>query len=95
MQAVYEFVAPLKDPEATLRHGVTWANWLDDGETIDTQSVVASTGLTVNQVSEADGVVSYTVSGGDAGKNYIVTCQISTTAGRIDQRSILYRVRER
>lgn len=91
----YTFTAAPKDPQATLRHSIDWSGWLQEGETITAQSVTAPTGITADQVAQADGVVSYRVSGGRAGKDYVVTCQITTSQGRIDQRSMLYQVRER
>lgn len=89
------FTAPDKDPQATLRHGVDWSGWLQADETITDEAVTATTGLTVDQVAEAAGVVSYRVSGGTAGADYTVTCQVTTSNGRIDERSVLYQVRER
>jgi hypothetical protein len=95
----YTFTAPTKDPQATLRHGVNWADpqapWLQNGETITAQSITATVGITVDQVTQANGVVSYRISGGTAGADYVVTCQITTSQGRIDERSIRYRVRNR
>jgi methylglyoxal synthase len=91
----YTFTAPPKDPQATLRHGINWGDWLQDGETITAQSMTAPTGITADQVTQATGVVSYRISGGTAGTDYVVTCQITTSQGRIDERSVLYRVRNR
>lgn len=91
----YTFTAPPKDPQATLRHGINWADWLQNGETITAQSITATVGITVDQVTQATGVVSYRISGGAAGADYVVTCQITTSQGRIDERSVLYRVRNR
>lgn len=39
--------------------------------------------------------MSYRISGGTAATDYVVTCQITTNQGRIDERSVLYKVRER
>lgn len=93
----YEFTAPTKDPSAVLDHGMDWSTWLDDGETIAGQpSVVASpAGLTISAVSQANGIVSWRVSGGTLGQDYIATCRITTSLGRIDERSVRYRVRDR
>lgn len=91
----YTFTAPPKDPQATLRHSISWAAWLQQGETTTAQSVTAPEGITADQVAQADGVVSYRISGGTAATDYVVTCQITTNQGRIDERSVLYKVRER
>jgi hypothetical protein len=91
----FTFTAPPKDPQATLRHSISWASWLQDGEAITAQSMTAPDGITVDQVTQADGVVSYRISGGIDRKDYVVACRVETSQGRIDERSVLYRVRER
>lgn len=92
----YEFTAPVKDPEAVLDHGMDWSGWLDENETIASQLVMAApAGLTISAVTQANGIVSWRVSGGTLGQDYIVTCRITTSIGRVDDRSILYRVGER
>jgi hypothetical protein len=96
----YTFEAPIKDPHAILRHSMDWAQkgWLQAGEAIQGLPEVISsapTELVVDQVAQANGQVSWRVSGGLAGVNYTVTVRISTNQGRTDDRSILYKVRER
>lgn len=92
----YEFTAPEKDPAAVLDHGMDWSGWLDEGETIASQTVVAApAGLTIGQATQANGIVSWRVSGGTLGTDYIATCRITTSLGRIEERSVRYRVRER
>jgi NADPH-dependent curcumin reductase CurA len=91
----FEFTAPVKDPDAILRHAVDWTAWLQDGETIIAQAVTAPVGITVDQVTQADGVVSYRIAGGADGAEYIVTCRVTTSLGRIDDRSVRYRVGQR
>ena len=92
----FEFTAPVKDPDATLRHAFDWTAWLADGEMITAQDVfVSSPGLTIDQVSQDQGVVSYRIADGDLGAEYIVTCRVTTSQGRIDDRSVQYRVAQR
>lgn len=80
-----------------LDHAIDWGDWLDEGETItEVPTVVPSpAGLTIADIDEVLGLVTWRVSGGDLGQDYIVTCRITTSAGRIDERSLRYRVRER
>lgn len=85
----------LKDPNATLDWSFDWSRWLADAETITAQTVTADPGLTVNSTSQSAGVVTTWLSGGTAGDDYRVTCQITTSDGRIDDRTITIRVRER
>lgn len=93
----YEFTAPTKDPEAVLDHGMDWRDWLDAGETISgTPIVVASpAGLTISSITQASGIVNWRVSGGALGRDYIATCRITTNLGRIEERSVRYRVGDR
>lgn len=84
-----------KDPEAVLDFAFDWSPWLDVGETINTHTITASTGLTVNSSSEAAGVVTVWLSGGTAGNSYTVECLVVTSAGRTDERSFSLKVVER
>lgn len=95
----YEFTAPIKDPDSILWHAFDWKGkgWLDAGETITSKTVTSSVPaeLQVDQVTEANGVVSYQVRGGIEGQSYTVTCRITTSANRTDDRSILYTIGQR
>lgn len=51
------------------------------GETITSQTVTASEGVTVEDVSEANGLVSVEISGGTSGQYYTVTCLAETDQG--------------
>lgn len=92
----YSFTAPRKDPSAVLDYEMDWSAWLAEGETITEHDVTCSdNAVTVSDISEADGVVRWRLAGGDAGASHIVTCEITTSADQIDQRSVLVQVRER
>lgn len=94
-----------KDPSAVLDYKFDWAaltngttggasDWLASGETISTRTITATTGITVDSSSLTDTNTSVTVwlSGGTANTVYTVTCQIVTSAGRTDERSIIVEV---
>ena len=86
----------LRDPDSVLDFAFDWAtSWLDAGETITDVTITADPGITVDSHSEASGVVTVWLSGGTAGTNYSVACQIVTSAGRTDERTVTIRVRER
>jgi hypothetical protein len=93
----------LKDPDATLDYKVDWSGWLQTGETIDTCVVTAETGITVEDgarapaLADTDTSVVFWLSGGTAGTEYNVTCQITTDAvpARTDERTIRVVVKER
>lgn len=78
----------VKDPAAHLDFTVDWSAWLSALETISTTTVtVTPTGLTAETPTAAAGKVTVWLSGGSDGVRYTVTCQITTNAGRIDERS--------
>lgn len=84
-----------KDPDATLDYTVDWSDWLDTGETISSSSFSVPSGIT--KASESNTTTSATVwlSGGTKWTTYTVTNEVTTTAGRTDQRSFDVRVVER
>ena len=89
----------LKDSDAVLDYLFDWAastngngatDWLSAGETIADHTITATTGLTVDSSSLANTAASVVVwlSGGTVGNSYDVTCHITTSAGREDDRTI-------
>lgn len=99
----------VKDPDAVLDYKFDWraltngvagavGDWLGAGETISTSSVAVSpAGLVVDSSTLTDSATSVTVwlSSGTAGADYVVTCRITTSLGRTDERSITIKARER
>jgi len=82
------FTTFIKDPDAVLDYQWDWAAWLETGETITDHEVTATSGLTVDSTSEDDGAVTVWLSGGTVHQTYTVDCTITTSAGRVDSRSI-------
>ena len=96
----------IKDKDATLDFCFDWkpltngqpgakSDWLQAGETIAAYSVTVPTGLTKGAVSQSSGKVTVWLSAGTAGTYYTVTCSITTSGGRTDNRSITIYVTER
>ena len=85
----------IKDPDEYLDYVFDWSSWLQDGETIDSYVVTPETGITVDSKSESEGKVTVWLSGGTPGANYMVGCRITTSVGRIAERSMLIKVRQR
>jgi hypothetical protein len=89
------------DPDATLDYAVDWTSWLAAGETISSVVWDVPTGLTEESApggwSEPDANNARTVwlSGGTAGTDYTVGCEITTSVGRVDERSIIIEARQR
>jgi hypothetical protein len=86
-----------KDPGAVLDYTFDWTAWLADiADAITTHTITVPTGITKNSSSVTGGnkVVAW-ISGGAAGTTYQITCQIVTTGGRTDERSIYIKVKDR
>lgn len=84
-----------KDPSATLDYTFNWAAWLASGDTLQSASATADTGLTVDSTSIVGQTVVVWVSGGEAGASYRLTCQVVTTGGRTDERTAIIEVAQR
>lgn len=78
----------LHDPDAHLDYGIDWSAWLATGETIDDSTWIVPEPLIGDDASHTDELTVVWISGGSAGQRYQVTNRITTTEGRIDDRSI-------
>ena len=84
----------VKDPSALLDYEFNWSSWLGS-DTIISYTVTASSGLTVVSSSASSTAVTVWLSGGTEGTAYLVTCQITTAGGRIDERSFWVSIENR
>ena len=88
-----------KDPAAVLDYSIDWTSWLPTGDAFATATWSTSDAALVVEASPApslaSGIATAWLSGGSAGIRYTATCQITTTAGRIDERSIEIKCRQR
>ena len=95
-----------KDPDATLDYKFDWrastngsgdSDWLAAGETISSHTIDADAGITVDSSANSDTNTSVTVwlSGGTAGDDYKVRCEIVTNGSRTDERTMKIKCRER
>ena len=98
-----EFV---KDPDAVLDYKFDWAaltngtgssDWLGAAETISAHTIDADAGIVVDSSVETDAHTSVTVwlSGGTAGVEYAVRCEIETSGSRTDERTMMIKCEER
>ena len=96
----------IKDPDAVLDYKFDWkastngtgdSDWLAAGETISAHVIDEDTGITVDSSALSDANTSVTVwlSGGTAGTDYSVRCEIDTSASRTDERTMIIKCRER
>ncbi len=85
----------IKDPDAVLDFGVDWSKWLETDETITSSEWLLPMGITsIDDSTDGKKTVVW-LSGGTSGQMYTLTNRITTSAGRIDDRSINILVKER
>ena len=80
------------DANARLDYGWNWSAWLAVGETITSHSVTADTGITFDTVGATTNVVTCWAT---ATKSGLLTCHITTSQGRSDDRSWFLLVQNR
>jgi len=96
----------IKDPDAVLDYKFDWkaltngsgdSDWLGAGETISAHTIDADVGITVDSSVATDANTSVTVwlSGGTAGTEYRVRCEIETSGSRTDERTMKIKCEER
>lgn len=84
-----------KDPDAILDYGFDWTPWLD-GDVIETSTwTVEQDAGTTNTLTTsnstfdpAGGKTTIWLSGGETGDYYTLTNEITTGAGRLDDRTL-------
>ena len=84
----------VKDPDSTLDYDFDWSAWLDVDETIVSHEIITDDSVTVDESSEDAGTVTVWLSGPQKGTRR-VTCRITTSQGRVDDRSITLHVTDR
>jgi hypothetical protein len=92
-----------KDPQSLLDYTLDWSAagslggpWLQTGETISGAATwTVPTGLTKDHQVDTGSLSTIWLSGGTAGQSCTVTCRITTTSGRIDERSFVVVVKQR
>lgn len=88
-------MALTKDPDAVLDYAFDWSAWLEDGETIDTHDASVEAGdAVIDSTSQSADTVVVWVSGGTIETNVEIRCRVTTTDGRIDDRTIVLLIRE-
>lgn len=86
-----------KDPAARLPYTWDWSAWLAEiTDTISSATVTVPAGLTAVGSPVVDGgFVTQRIEGGTLDETYKTVCQITTTGGLIDERSISLTIRNR
>lgn len=88
----------IKDPDAKLDFGIDWSDWLAGGETIIASVWAVPPGITQSSSPAPSNTPTTTtiwLEGGTAKETYVVVNRITTSAGRIDERSLYIQVKNR
>lgn len=83
----------IKDPSARKDYEFDWTDWLN-GDTISVSAWTVPSGLANYSDTHDSTSTTIWLAGGIAGTDYLVVNQITTTGGRIDQRTLKIQVRE-
>ena len=79
-----------QDDNDILYRAFDWQNWLSDGETILTAEVTCNDDdIIIDEMTIDGSLVKYRIKGGMAGKTYIISCKVDTSAGETIERSII------
>ena len=83
-------------PGADLDYSIDWSAWLAAGEKITASEWTAATGISLSRKTvELFKITTAFAAGGVAGNDYTLTNTITTSAGRIDSRTITLQCRAR
>jgi len=84
-----------KDPSSILDYAFDWSDWLASGETIASVSWTVPAGISAEDYDETETLTTVWLSGGTADTDYNIACKITTSAGRVDERTMTIKVRQR
>jgi hypothetical protein len=85
----------LKDPDATLDYSFDWATWLGTDQITASVWSVDINDAVVGATSFTNTTTMAFVSGGLPGQRVTLSNRITTLGGRIDERSMTLKIRER
>jgi hypothetical protein len=89
-------MAFVKDPNANLDYRFDWADWLQAGDTITSHDVAVVTGdVVIGSHSNDTNSVTVWLSAGTVGTDATVRVRVTTTQGRVDDRTSTFKIRER
>ena len=83
-----------KNPGASLDYTVSWANWLETDETISSVVWTVDTGITEGVTSNTPTTATIWLGGGTVANAYNISCKITTSSTRIDDRTFTIDVRK-
>lgn len=89
-----------KDPDANLDYLQDWSEFLNEDTIVDAEWILPIDPEDATIIEKTDEGITPTstvvwLRGGTVGKKYLVTCRITTAAGRIDDRTIQLAIKEK
>lgn len=81
-----------KTSGSELDYSLDWSDTLEDGETLTAATWVTDTGLTASLPSIAGAITTLWLSGGALATTYGVSCIITTSANRKDERGFYVQI---
>lgn len=84
-----------KDPDAVLDYVIDFGPWLTREQDTITDHLVKVTGVTLDSSYAAGTKIVLWLSGGEVGQKASATAQITTAGGRVEERTIYFKIRER
>lgn len=85
---------PVKQPIDVQDYDVDYSEWLPLGDTLDSATVTAPAGITIDSYFVASPIVKVWVSGGTAGQSYKLQIVGTTNYGRVKETELVIRVKE-
>ena len=80
-----------KDPADVLDYGFDWSDdddpYLESGETLSDAVWTVASGITKDSDELGESLTKIWLSGGTAGTTYTIACKVTTTDGRVCERS--------
>ena len=91
----YNGITVTKDPDANLPFRWDWSDWVPTNDSIASAVVTSDSGITDDGGTVNGDYVDVVVSGGTAGTSYSIAVKVTTSEGYIDERTVIFRVRNR
>jgi hypothetical protein len=86
----------VKDPDAVLDYALDWTDWLGATDIlIDAAWDITNGAAVESSLIHNNKVAVVWISGGDVGTQCALRCRITTVGGRIDDRTVFLKIKER
>ncbi len=83
-----------KQPNDVLDYDIDFSDWLVSGDEVESVTVTAETGITVDSTNITSEIVKIWLSGGTDGSSYKVTALAVTEGGRTKEKEFIIKIKE-